>query len=104
MSNRLNIYRAVVRPCDDRGRPTDEPSYAIMASDDYESASVTFDSLAQLNAAVAEHGNNLLLTMQQLNNSFDSLDSSVVGAENFYGSVPLLFDDESLAVDAADDE
>lgn len=99
MSNRLNIYRAVVRPCDERGRPTDEPSYAIMASDDYESDSVTFDSLAQLNAAVAEHGNNLLSTMQQLNNSFDTLDPRVVGSENFYGNVPLLFDDESLAGD-----
>lgn len=99
MSNRLNIYRVVVQPCDERGQPTDEPSYAIVATDDYESDSVTFDSLAQLNAAVAEHGNNLLRTLQQLNSSFYTLDPSVVGSENFYGNVPLLFDDKSLAGD-----
>jgi len=85
MSNPLSVRRVKVQTIDKDGNPEGEPSFGVMASDDYEQVyNDIYESLDELNTAVNEAGN--LLSVADDNKSFPDVDRSYIGTDdNFYG-------------------
>jgi hypothetical protein len=84
MSNPLSVRRVKVQTIKADGTPEGEPSYGVLASDDYASDfNDTFDSLEELNAEIEASGCILNLVDRD---KFAGADSKRIGKDNFYGN------------------
>lgn len=84
MSNPLSARRVMVQTIRPDGTPDGPPSYGVLAADNYEqSYNDSFESLAELNTAIATAPS--ILGVTQEGNQFDGADHEKIGRGNFYG-------------------
>ena len=92
MSNPLSVRRVQVQTLDEQGVPEGEPTYGVMAADDHgQSYNDTFESFAELNAAIEEAG--CILDIVDDDN-FPEADREKIGTDNYYGKDWTEDDDE----------
>lgn len=81
MSNPLSVRRVKVQTIDEYGNPEGEPTFGVMASDDFDQAyNDTFESLEDLNKEIEEQGSIIKVV-----SCFDEADPDKIGTKNFYG-------------------
>ena len=85
MSNKLSIRRVKVQTLDEYGDPEGEPTFGVMAADDYETAyNDTFESFAELNSAIEE--DCIISVIDGWEAKFPEIDVKKIGTYNYYGS------------------
>ena len=95
MSNFLNVRRVKIQEIDETGAMLGNPSFGILASDNYEQQFTdAYSSLDELNQAIREAGNILDVV-----GGFDMVSRDAIGFENFAGSPTAATDAEIEASD-----
>lgn len=101
MSNRLSVRRVKVQTIDENGNPEGEPTYGVMAADDYgQSYNDTFESLEELNKTIKEEG-CILHVLDDHGDKFEESDPKKIGTDNFYGEDWQV--DNDIGLDDEDD-
>jgi hypothetical protein len=87
MSNTLSVRRVRVQTLHTDGTPDGDPTYGVMAADDYaQGYDDTFTSLNELNAAIEAAG-SILDIVDDCGSLFAGIDREQIGADNFFGKV-----------------
>ncbi len=91
MSNPLSARRVMFQNLKEDGSPNGEPTYGVIVSDSYESGfNNTFQSVAELNAAIEKDG-----CIARLVEEFaGEVSPNKVGTNNFYGKNWSKYDKE----------
>lgn len=85
MANKLSIRRVKIQTLNEFGDPEGEPTFGVVASDDYDMAwNDTFESFAELNSAIQEEGS--ILEIVDWCDKFDELDPKKIGTDNYFGA------------------
>lgn len=94
MSNPLSVRRVKVQTINADGSPDGEPTYGVMAADDYQqSYNDTFFSLEDLNKAIND-APSILSIVLNANELFDTADHTKIGHDNFFGKNWELGEDD----------
>ena len=95
MSNFLSVRRVIVQTIEENGKPDGEPTYGVMAADEYaQSYCDIYGSLEELNKAIEEAG-DILSVVDPNGDIFDASGSDQIGFENYYVESPSVLPDFS---------
>ncbi len=87
MSNMLSVRRVRVQTLYADGTPDGEPTYGVMAADNYaQGYDDTFTTLEELNAAIEAAG-CILDIVDESGDLFVGIDREQIGTDNFFGKV-----------------
>lgn len=91
MSNYLTVKRVKFQDIDEKGKPLGKCTFGVIAIDNYAADyNNSFDSLADLNAAIDEAGCILDLVNTDM---FEIVDRDAIGKANFNGAYPYATDE-----------
>lgn len=87
MSNALSVRRVKFQELDEQGNPVGDPTYGVIASDDYDSAyNDTFESFEELEKNIQESESILSLVLIRDKYLFDGVKHEKIGHDNYYGT------------------